>query len=234
MRMKVMHLAYWWATNWSSNGVPSQPHHPSREHAQKETLMRSPVTGSSKWRWARGVSLVSLLLWSFRKHVYLSALERAYRTAFTHRKTWMSGCQSITNTIPFFILGFRVHVMPSLWGFRVVGLQFRFPRQVNSSWNMEVFNRWLLQIFLFTPIVGKMIQFDNIFFWDGLVQPPPSFTKSFRYLKWRYWTWFSAILGVVFSLHEPSWHTYSLYRWGFLHFRYLKWLVILLMVQKSS
>ena len=48
-------------------------------------------------------------------------------------------------------------------------------------------------------------------------------TKNFRYLKWRYWTLFSAILGVGFPLHRP--YPYSLYRWGFLHFRYLKCLV---------
>ncbi len=46
--------------------------------------------------------------------------------------------------------------------------------------------------------------------------------KHFRYLKWRYWT-LKAILGVGFPLHKP--YPYSFYRWGFLHFRYLKCLV---------
>ena len=49
---------------------------------------------------------------------------------------------------------------------------------------------------------------------------------SFRYLKWRYErTLFQAILGLGFTLHGP--YPYSLYRWGFLHFRYLKcWVTI--------
>ena len=37
-------------------------------------------------------------------------------------------------------------------------------------------------------------------------------------------TLFSAILGVGFPLYKP--YPHSLYKWGFLHFRYLKCLVI--------
>ena len=52
--------------------------------------------------------------------------------------------------------------------------------------------------------------------------------NHFRYLKWRVsWTLFSAILMVGFPLHKP--YPYSLYRWGFLHFRYLKCLVKMLL-----
>ena len=53
-----------------------------------------------------------------------------------------------------------------------------------------------------------------------------SITKTLRYLNSRVsWTLFSAILGVGFPLHKP--YPYSLYRWGFLYFRYLIFLMIL-------
>ena len=53
----------------------------------------------------------------------------------------------------------------------------------------------------------------------------PAITKNFRYPKWRFpepydrlfWGWISPYISL----------TYSLYRWGFLHFRYLKSLVML-------
>ena len=48
-------------------------------------------------------------------------------------------------------------------------------------------------------------------------------TKNFRYLRWRYWTLWGYFGGRVFPYISL---TYSLYRWGFLHFRYLKCLVI--------
>ena len=50
-------------------------------------------------------------------------------------------------------------------------------------------------------------------------------TNHFRYLKWRVsCTLFPAVLGGGFPLHKP--YPYSLHRSGFLHFRYLKFLVI--------
>ena len=71
--------------------------------------------------------------------------------------------------------------------------------------------------------------------WAGDVHPPPQtppnkkgtlFHQTFRWnLKWRVsWTLWAAILGVCFPLHKQ--YPYSLYRSGYLHFRYLKCLVI--------
>ena len=59
-------------------------------------------------------------------------------------------------------------------------------------------------------------------------------TKHFRYLKWRVsWALCSAILGVGETpLHKP--YPYCLYRWGFLHFRYLKSLVIESPIPRST
>ena len=55
----------------------------------------------------------------------------------------------------------------------------------------------------------------------------PLVTKSFRYLKCRFWTWFSAILGVEKLPYISRIHPYSLYvvRIPPFSFRYLKCLV---------
>ena len=53
----------------------------------------------------------------------------------------------------------------------------------------------------------------------------PIVTKNFRYLKWRYWTLCSAILGWVFPYISRI-HT-AYIGVSYLHFRYLKSLVIL-------
>ncbi len=82
------------------------------------------------------------------------------------------------------------------------------------------------------PVVDKLPTStgESLDFWTMNCREHPKkfepwLTKNFRYLEWRVsWTLCSAILGVGFPLHKP--YPYSLYRWGFLHFRYLKCLVI--------
>ena len=75
-----------------------------------------------------------------------------------------------------------------------------------------------------TWITWSMILQGTHLFKNAPLKFRPFFPKHFRYLKWRVsWALCSAILEVGFPLHKP--YPYCLYRFSYLHFRYLKCLV---------
>ena len=65
----------------------------------------------------------------------------------------------------------------------------------------EILGWWFQTFFIFTPIPGEMIQFDEHIFSDGLVQPPPS--CWFEYVSPFSFGVFSGSM-VVLALSHPK------------------------------
>ena len=88
------------------------------------------------------------------------------------------------------VSGSRYILRHYLWDVILLGI----PLPKNPTW-LVVSNNF----YMFTPILGEMIQFDEIYFFQmGLVQPPTTYQWNYNNYKWpKKW-----VIGVI-PLQKP-------------------------------